>query len=544
MYALQLTESRCPPQTDNSLQSTTVGDVLQTAAVKSPDTCALQEVDEDGVLQRRWTYAALLADAVRLAGALLTRYRPGERIAVWAPNVPEWIIMEFAVGMAGLVLVTVNPGFQARELKYVLEQSNAVGLFLIKAHRGTSLETIAAAVTKDIPAIREVVNLFDFPALYAEAGPLRPLPDVRASDAAQIQYTSGSTGFPKGVMLHHQGITNNARFYFARSGARAGAKALVYLPLYHSGGCVGAVLGPVQYGCRLILACRFDAERMNAIIESEAVSLMISVPTMLIAMLEADRAHPRDLSSVRTVGVGGSPVSPELVRRVRDRLGCDFGTVYGQTETSPLLAMTWPTDSFDDICNTVGQPLPQTEIAILDPDDYHLMPTDMVGEICARGYGLMLGYNNDPMATQKTIDADGWLHTGDLGQMDARGFVKVTGRVKDMIIRGGENIFPAEIENILLEHDTVAEAAVVGVTDEWFGEAVAAFIRVFPGMTFNPIELTAHCRANLAAQKTPAHWVEVHEWPLTGSGKIQKYVLRDRFAAGLFADIPAADTCL
>ena len=531
MYDLKLTESYCPAQTDEVLLDATVGGILREAAARTPDAPALHEVDGDGRLNRRWTYAELLADSERLAHTLLTRYRPGERIAVWAPNIPEWVIVEFALALAGLTLVTVNPGYQARELRYVLEQSGAAGLFLIGEHRGNPLARIAAGVVADLPAIREVIDLDDHDALFREAGPLGSLPDVRPRDPVQIQYTSGTSGFPKGVVLHHHGIVNNARHGMARMGMAAGATAMVLMPLFHTGGCGLAVLGGVQSGHRMILVRQFDAARANALIESEGVAGMTGVPTMLIAMLEADAARPCDFSSVRIAGSGGSMVPPELVRRVVDRLGCGFSTVYGQTETSPLLTQTRPGDPFEDICHTAGQPVPHTKMAILDPGTGAIVPLDTVGEICARGYSLMLGYNDDPDATAKTIDAEGWLHTGDLGTMDSRGFLKITGRVKEMIIRGGENLFPAEIENVLLEHPDVAEVAVVGVPDARMGEAVAAFVRVTAGASFDPGVLIAHCRANLAAQKTPAHWHEVGEWPLTGSGKIQKFVLRDRWIA-------------
>jgi fatty-acyl-CoA synthase len=220
---------------------------------------------------------------------------------------------------------------------------------------------------------------------------------------------------------------------------------------------------------------------------------------------------------------------------VTERYGCGFSTVYGQTEASPLLTVIRPSDPFDDQCSTIGQPVPHTEISIRDPATNDVMPLDTVGEICARAYSIMLGYNDDPQATAKTVDAQGWLHTGDLGMMDSRGFVKITGRVKDMIIRGGENLFPAEIENVLLEHPAIAEVAVVGVPDERMGEAVAAFVRMAAGASFDPPMLVAHCRSNIAAQKTPTHWIEVSEWPLTGSGKIQKFALRDRWVAGEFS---------
>ena len=532
MYALDLTESYCPAQADEDLAETTVGSVLRDAAARSPAAPALHEVDAQGDLARHWTYAELLADSERLAQALLTRFQPGERIAVWAPNIPEWVIAEFALGLAGLTLVTVNPGYQPRELKFVLEQSRAVGLLLIKEFRGNPMARIAAEVTAGIPAIREVTDMEDRAALFREAGPLGPLPEVRPRDEVQIQYTSGTTGFPKGVVLHHHGITNNARHGFGRMGLEPRVTTMVLMPLFHTAGCGIAILGGAQLNSRMLLVRQFDPHKANALIEAEGVAAMTGVPTMLIAMLEADAAIPRDFSCIKLAASGGSMVPPELIRQVTERMGCGFSTVYGQTETSPLLTTSRPGDPLDDVLHSVGQVMPQTELSIRDPATNSVVPVGTVGEICARAYSLMLGYNDDPEATAKTIDSDGWLHTGDLGTMDSRGFVKVTGRVKEMIIRGGENLFPAEIENILLEHDAVAEVAVVGVPDAKFGEAVAAFVRLSAGSSLDPAALVAHCRANMAAQKTPAHWIEVSEWPLTGSGKIQKFALRDQWVAG------------
>jgi fatty-acyl-CoA synthase len=305
MYALNLSESWCPAQTDEALHDTTVGDVLRAAAARTPEAIALVEADGDGELRRRWTYAQLLADSERLAHALLTRYRPGERIAVWAPNIPEWVIAEFGLALAGITLVTVNPGYQPRELRYVLEQSRSAGLFLIGAHRGNPMAEIAGQVVAELPAIREVVDMEDHAALFREAGPRVALPDVDPRDAAQIQYTSGTTGFPKGVVLHHHGITNNARHGFARMDMPYGATTLVVMPLFHTGGCGMAILGGVQFGCRMILMRQFEPQRANTLIESEGVIGMMGVPTMLIGMLEADAAIPRDFSSVEMAGSGG-----------------------------------------------------------------------------------------------------------------------------------------------------------------------------------------------------------------------------------------------
>jgi fatty-acyl-CoA synthase len=442
--------------------------------------------------------------------------------------------LEYAAGLAGLTLVTANPAYRPRELQYVLEQSRAVGLFIVGEHRGNPMAQIAAEVAANLGGLREVVDLEDAAALYAGETAGRPLPDVRPDDPVQIQYTSGTTGFPKGVVLHHRGITNNARLSMARMGLGAGDTVLNFMPLFHTAGCGLLTLGAVQFGGRLIVARLFDPGRMLDIVEAERVDFVLGVPTMLVALLEAQAARPRDLSSVRTAASGGAMVPPDLVRRIRTEFGCDFHIVYGQTESSCLLTITHGADDDTDLCGTVGQPLAQTEISIRNPQTNAVQPPGVVGEICARGYGVMLEYNDNPSATAVAIDADDWLHTGDLGAMDARGYLSITGRVKEMIIRGGENLFPAEIENVLLEHPDVIEVAVVGAPDERWGEIVICFLRLAPGASLDRAALIAHCRAHISPQKTPAHWIVVDGWPLTGSGKIQKFALRDRFVAGEF----------
>jgi fatty-acyl-CoA synthase len=534
LYSVSLEQSYFPAQADDEILETTVGGVLRAQAEATPDAEALVEADMAGELRRRWTYGELLADAEHLARVLLSRYRPGERIAVWAPNIPEWVILEYAAGLAGLTLVTANPAYRPRELQYVLEQSRAVGLFMVREYRGNPMAQIAAEVAAEIPALREVVDMDDPPALYAGADGTSPLPEVRPGDPVQIQYTSGTTGFPKGAVLHHRGVTNNARYHFARAGARAGDTVINFMPLFHTAGCGLATLGSVQFGCRMILAKLFDPARMLAIVETERVKVLLGVPTMLVALLEAQAAHPRDLSSIQMTMSGGSMVPPELVRRTLSVFGGRFETVYGQTESSPLITQHGPDDSLDDLCGTVGQAMPQTELSIRDPGANTIVPIGAVGEVCVRGYCLMLEYNDNPAATAQAIDAEGWLHTGDLGTLDARGYLRITGRVKEMIIRGGENLFPAEIENVLLEHPDVAEVAVVGVPDARWGEIVVCFLRLAPGAGLERTALVAHCRERISPQKTPAHWIEVQDWPLTGSGKIQKFVLRDRYVAGEF----------
>ena len=507
----------------------TIGGLLREVAARIPETEALVEGRADGTAGRRWTFAELLVDAERLAAGLASRFRPGERIAVWAPNVPEWVLLEYAAALAGLTLVTVNPSYQARELDYVLRQSRAAGLFLVSEFRGNPMGEIAARVAAGMPALREVADLQDEASLYGDAN--GELPEVGTNDPAQIQYTSGTTGFPKGVVLSHRNLANNARLFAEAVGIRPGERALGLTPLFHTIGCSMGVLGALQVGGAFVPLLAFDPAAALDLIEREKLAWTIGVPTMARAMVEEQRARPRDLSSLRFFGAGGAMVPPDLVRAVKNDLGADICVAYGQTESSPLITTCRPEDDFEDVCTTIGRPALACEVGIFDPASGEVLPCGAVGEIRARSYATMLGYNDDPEATAEAIDTQGWLGTGDLGSMDERGFVKITGRVKDMIIRGGENLFPAEIENVLLEHPTVAECAVVGVPCERMGEAVAAFVRLAPGAALDAEALRAHCRSLISPQKCPAHWQAVESWPLTGSGKIKKFELRDGWIA-------------
>ncbi|NCW65795.1 MAG: feruloyl-CoA synthetase [Rhodobacteraceae bacterium] len=509
MYELAVTTSHVPAQSDMETCEITIGALLREVAAARPEAEALVEVRQDGTEGRRWTYAELLKDAERLAMALSTRFAPGERVVIWSPNSPEWVLMEYACALSGLVLVTANPAFQARELAYVLEQSRAVALFLVEKFRGNPMGRIGA----------------------------RPLalPEVAPGDAAMIQYTSGTTGFPKGAVLSHCGLVNNARFYAGRCGATSATTWVNIMPMFHTSGCGMVTLGCLQAGCRMVLISLFDPDVVLDQLEASGADIILGVPTMVVALLDAQEARPRDLSALKLVSCGGSMVAPELVRRVQTLMGAGFSTLYGQTEHCPVITQHHLDDRIDDICNTAGQPVAQTEVSIRSVDDNLAVAIGEVGEICARGPCVMLEYNDNPKATSETVDAGGWLHTGDLGRMDARGYVTVTGRVKEMIIRGGENHFPAEIENCLLEHASVAEVAVVGLPDPKWGEVIGAFIR-----GTGPLDrsaLHAHCRANMSPQKTPNVWVQVESFPLTGSGKIQKFVLRDRFVAGEFTQL-------
>ncbi len=532
MYRVKLTESCFSIQDAETVMETTVGGLLRSVAAGDPDALALIEVDVAGDLGRSWTYSTLLCDAERLGLALSSRFTVGERICVWAPNIPEWVLLEYACGLAGLVLVTANPAYQSKELHYVLKQSGASALFLTTTFRGHPMAEIAAAATQGLKDVREIVDLEDGDALHAIGERPQGLPEVMAGDAAQIQYTSGTTGFPKGAVLSHRGLTNNARFFAQRLEAEPGEPWANMMPLFHTAGCAMMVLGALQTAAPLYLFAIFDPVAVLRIIERERIALTGGVPTMIVAMLEAMKQQSFDLSSLKSCMSGGSMVSPQLVRAINETFGCGVQTVYGQTECSPLVTQHHRGETQEDCCNTVGQAMPQTEIAILDPEAGTVQPVGEVGEICVRGYACMIEYNDNPEATAETVDKDGWLHTGDLGTMDARGYVAVTGRVKEMIIRGGENLFPTEIENALLEHPEVAEIAVVGLPDDKWGEIVAAFVRPDEGCDVDAAKLKAHCRAHLAPMKTPVVWCQVDAFPLTGSGKIQKFALRDMFLAG------------
>lgn len=532
MYKTSLSESFFPAQGGEPPSSVTIGDLLRSSAQQWPDAPALQEVGLDGVLGRSWTYAQLLEDAERLAGVLAGRHEKGARVAVWAPNLPEWILLEFGLAMAGVTLVTVNPSYQQRELEYVLTQSKSEALYLVDEFRGNPMRKIAEAACANAPAVKQLINMADHASLFE--GRAAALPDVTPNDASQIQYTSGTTGFPKGAVLHHHGLTRNALDCMERLGFRHGDKSLNYMPLFHTTGCALHTLGVIGCGGEMLLAPMFEPVCAATVLEREKVSMIVGVPTMIIALIEEAKRTSRDFSSVRSVTSGGSMVSPELARATEQYFGSVVQIIYGQTETSPVITMAWREDSLEDLVGTIGQPLPHVDVSIRDPQTNEVTPCGVQGEICARGYLMMLGYNDNEEATAKTIDSDGWLHTGDLGTIDARGYVKITGRVKEMIIRGGENLFPAEIENAILEHDVVAEAAVAGVPDEKWGEQVACFMRAGGAEKPDASALKAFIRERISPQKTPAYWVWVDEWPLTGSGKIQKFKLVERFQEGAF----------
>jgi fatty-acyl-CoA synthase len=517
-----------PADTSEPILDVTIGDALRGAAEAWPDRPALIEGISERALRRRWTFTRALQEADDVGRALAQRFRPGEHVAIWAANLPEWFFAQFGAALAGLTLVTVNPAYLAAELAYVLKQSRACGILVQDHYRGRDLLAAVATARETLPALREVIPLSTWTQFAATGAREKALPKVLPGDVAQIQYTSGTTGAPKGARLTHRNLVNNGRFYARTIGARETDVWVNPMPMFHTAGCGLCTLGALQTGGAQVMPPGFDPELMLDLLEQERGSIVLSVPTMLQRILDAPSIRARDLSSWRFVSLGGAPVMPELIKRA-ERRGVKAVIGYGQTEASPYLTHTLPDDPNADWINTVGCPLPQTEIKIVNPETGEILPRGEIGEICARGYGIMKDYFDNPAGTAATIDPEGWLHTGDLGSLDARGYCRVHGRAKDMIIRGGENIYPREIEDVLHTHSAILGASVVGVPDADWGEIPVAFVQVTPDARPSAEELEAFCRERLASYKVPRVWRFVDQFPQTASGKIQKFALREAY---------------
>jgi fatty-acyl-CoA synthase len=531
--ARELAVSYWPAAPGDPLEDVTIGELLRRVAAEVPDRVALVDGQPDPAARRRFTYADVLAEAEAAARALARDLAPGDRLAVWAPNRPESAILQFAAALAGLVLVPVNPAYRADELRYVLGQSGASGIFHQDAYRGVSMTEIVQEVVPQLHALRVVMDLDEWPAFVAGAPATAELPTPTPADPFQIQYTSGTTGFAKGAVLCHHGAINASKYCAVRAGFSDGDTWVNPIPLFHVGGGVLGGIGTLACRGTHVVVPGFDPDLVLELLESESGSLVVAVPTMLIALLEHAERRPRRLEHLRTIMSGSTTVPAELVRRTKTQLGCDFAILFGQTEVHGVLTQTYPTDTDEDQAETIGQPLPHAEVKVANAETGEPVGIGEQGELCARGYQCMLGYYDMPEATAATIDGDGWLHTGDIGSMDARGYVRIQGRLKDLIIRGGENIHPREIEELLGEHAGVAEVAVLGIPDDRWGEQVGAVIRAAdPERPPTVAELHAYCRSRLASFKTPKAWYFVGDFPLTASGKIQKFVLREQIATG------------
>ncbi len=509
------------------LTETTVGGILRTAAEDDPDAPALVAGESDPQLRRRWTYGQLLAGAEAAAGALARRFEPGERLAVWAPTSCESLVLTYAAGLAGLVLVPLHPALRPTELAGLLDRSGAAGLFLVPHHRDQDLLAAVGSVRQGLPGLREVLSFDDWADLCTEGGPI-PGPGPAPDDVAQLIFTSGTTGAPKAARLSHRAMTNAARFGGERFGIRPGDVYLDTMPLFHVGGQVVA-FQICQARATAVLPPVFDPGLVLDLAESERATVTVGVPTMLLALIEHPDFTTRDLSRLRSVSSGGAVVPTELIEHLESTLGVDMTVCFGQTETSGFIAQTDPGDAAEDKAATVGRPLPGVEVRVVD-EAGAVVALGVVGELHVRGPNVMAGYHGPPSPTgsDTTLDPEGWLRTGDLVTMDERGYLRVRGRARDVVISGGENLYPAEIESALAAHPDVSAAAVVGIPDPRWGETAVAFLRPAPGADLDPAAVESWLRDRLAPFKIPRRWTVVDDFPLTPSGKIQKYLLRDR----------------
>ena len=471
-----------------------------------------------------------------------------EHVAVWSPNLPEWILLEIALAQIGAVLVTANTNYRTTEIEYLLNQGDVTTLFMVAEFRGNSF--VDSISEPELPKLRHVVLisksphpgmlLFDDVLALGQGVSDEELRKRKAAvephDVAQIQYTSGTTGFPKGVMITHYALVNQARVSVLRGGLDRNERAISAMPLFHVAGCLGAVIYSLYLGCTLIELIAFDPLKKLELIQKEKATFTFAVPTMLIAMLNHPRFSEFDLSSLRIIFTGATPVPVALMEQIKHKLGADCMIVFGMTETTGAVTQSFPVDSFELKAATVGLPQPHTSIRIINPQTGETARIGESGELVSRAFSNMKGYYNMPERTTETIDAEGWLHSGDLAVMRSDGYLNIVGRVKDMIIRGGENIYPAEIEAFLMRHPAIAEAQIVGIPDHFMGEEVAAVIRLKPGAGLTEAEVRDFCREGISRHKNPKLIRFVESFPLTASGKVKKFELREQ----IIRDIPGS----
>jgi len=522
---------------------------------------------------RRLTWRALAGEVDKVARGLLgLGFGKGDRVGVWATNSIEWLLIQLATARVGAVLVNINPAYRPRELAYALERSDVQGLFLIPRFHDSDytamleqlVPELAAANglqgNRGLPHLRHAVvfdpmspmdtahalpGLTTWAALLEAGSQITPgeidaaTAQLDRDDAINIQYTSGTTGFPKAVVLTHHNILNNAWFSARAMHFTEADRLCVPVPFYHCFGMVLANLLCLSVGATIVIACEhFEAEAVLNAVEAERCTALHGVPTMFVAMLEHPGFLHFDLSSLRTGIMAGAPCPPALMQRVMDDMHCrEILIGYGQTEASPLTHLTTPEDSLERRIETVGTNLPHQEVKVVDVATRTTLPIGEVGEICFRGYHVMRGYYGDEDATKKAVDVNRWLASGDLGTMDADGYVRITGRLKDMIIRGGENIYPREIEDFLFTHPKVAEVAVFGVPDDYYGEEVMAWIQLHAGDSATEEEVRAFCKDRIAHYKIPKYIRFVDEFPMTVTGKLQKFRMRE-MAQKMLADSP------
>jgi len=531
----------------------TIGDMFDEIAEKYPDNDAVVSIHQG----KRYTYQELQKELNRAAkGFIALGLKKGDRLAIWATNIAEWVITQFATAKAGIIMVNINPAYRTHELEYALRQSEAQVLLLMDRFKSSNYikmfyEVCPEAVSSKpgqihsdrLPFLRTAVLIRGEkqPSMYSwedimlmgDEIPDEVLKERQASldfdDPINIQYTSGTTGFPKGVVLTHHNILNNGYFIGECMKFTDRDRLCIPVPFYHCFGMVLSNMACMTHGATMVLpAEHFDPVATLSAIEKERCTAVHGVPTMFVAELEHPDFEKFDLSSLRTGIMAGSPCPIEFMKKVSTLMNMrDVVITYGQTEASPGITMSSTDDPLDLRVSTVGRPMPHTEMKIVDPKTGKIVPRGETGEICARGYMIMREYYNNPVATEQCIDQQGWLHTGDLGTLDENDYCKITGRLKDMVIRGGENIYPREIEEFLYTHPAISDVQVIGVPDKKYGEELMAWIKLKKGASATPEDIKAFCKGRIAHFKIPRYIKFVDEFPMTVSGKIQKYRMRE-----------------
>lgn len=534
----------------------TIGELLDEKTALLPQNEALVYADRD----IRMTYAEFNDHANGVAKALMAiGLEKGDHFAVWTTNVPEWPGLQFGSGKMGAPLVTVNTNYRSQELEYLLKQSDSRAIILIDHYRDYSfIETIydicpelktsepGKLQSENLPYLKTVVVISDqsYPGTYSydeflakgneitDEQLLERKNSLSYEDVINIQYTSGTTGFPKGVMLTHSNLINNGINIAECMKLTHEDRLCIPVPFFHCFGCVIGTLAITSVGGTMVPVQEFHPETVLRTVEKEKCTALHGVPTMFISELNLPNIHEFDLSSLRTGVMAGSNCPIEVMKGVINVMGMEDVTIcYGQTESSPVVTQTRIEDPIQLKVETVGRALPNVEVIIAKPGTNEELPRGEQGEICARGYVVMKGYYQNPDATHEAIDEDNWLHTGDLGTMDENGYLRVTGRLKDMFIRGGENVYPREIEEFLYQHPKVLDVQVAGVPDEKYGEEAAAWIILKDGQIATEEEIRTFCDGKISRHKIPRYIFFIDEYPMTASGKIQKYKLREQFNA-------------
>ena len=533
-----MTASHAAGETSPALLSDTIYDNLAATASRHPDSDALVSCHQG----LRYSYGEFLVAVDEVArGLMALGVQPGDRVGIWSPNRAEWVLVQYATAAIGAILVNINPAYRTAELEYALGQSGVSLLVSARTHAASDYQALYGEVADRVPTTRVIwlddaqLGPGDWGELLERAGTIsadrlrRRAALLAADDPINIQYTSGTTGFPKGATLTHRNILNNGFFVGERCRYTPADRVCIPVPFYH---CFGMVLGNLActtHGtCMVIPAAGFGPTAVLEACESERCTSLYGVPTMFIAILGHADFAAYDLSSLRTGIMAGSPCPVEVMKRVVTEMHMGEVTIcYGMTETSPVSTQSTHDDSIESRVSTVGRVHPHVEIQVVDPATQDCVPRGNPGELLTRGYSVMQGYWNDPDRTAEAIDADGWMHTGDLAVMDTGGYVNIVGRIKDLVIRGGENIYPREVEEYLYTHPNIADVSVVGVPDERYGEELMAWVKLRHETATTAEDIREFCRGRIARYKIPRYIKFVEEFPMTVTGKIQKFRMRE-----------------